>query len=155
VPLEVRPEGDGPGCAVTLRYAGGTLLKLEGKKRGLEDLGAIFLGDKGRIEIRRGSYLAEPRNLLEGAPPPTAPGPGESVAHIENFFACLRSRQRPNADVEAGHRSTTLCHLVNIGRKLGRPLRWDPAAERFLGDDEANRLLSRPRRKGYELPRIA
>jgi len=54
-----------------------------------------------------------------------------------------------------GHRSTTLCHLVNICRDLGRKLVLDPRAERFAGDEQANSLLSRPRRKGYELPRIA
>jgi hypothetical protein len=43
---------------------------------------------------------------------------------------------------------------VNIARKLDRKLRWDPKAEKFMGDEEANRMLSRPRRKGYELPRV-
>jgi hypothetical protein len=42
--------------------------------------------------------------------------------------------------------------LVNITKQLGRRLRWDPAAEKFIGDDQANALLSRPRRKGYALP---
>jgi hypothetical protein len=41
---------------------------------------------------------------------------------------------------------------VNICRDLGRKLRWDPQAEKFIGDDEADAMLSRPRRKGYELP---
>ena len=47
---------------------------------------------------------------------------------------------------------------MNIVRDIGRvgePLKWDPAAERFTNCDEANKLLSRPRRKGYELPNIA
>jgi hypothetical protein len=79
-------------------------------------------------------------------------GPGENHTHLQNFFDCIRTRRRPNADVEIGHRSNTVCHLVNIARDLGRRLTWDPKKEEFPGDAEANRLLSRPRRKGYELP---
>jgi hypothetical protein len=137
-----------------MRYANGVLLKLEGPKRGMEDLGAIFVGDKGRIEILRGDYTADPKELRENAPPVTKQGPKESIPHIENFFACIRSRKRPNADAETGHRATTLCHLVNICRGVQRKLRWDPKKEKFIGDDEANQRLSRPRRQGYELPKI-
>jgi hypothetical protein len=118
----------------------------------MEDLGAIFLGDKGKIEILRGDYTAEPKELRDGAPPVTPQGDRESIPHIQNFFDCMRSRQRPNADVEAGHRATVVCHLVNICRAVQRKLNWDPKAEKFIGDAEANKLLSRPRRKGYELP---
>jgi hypothetical protein len=64
----------------------------------------------------------------------------------------MHSRQRPVADVEIAHRSSTLCHLANIARELGRRLHWDPDKEKFIGDDQANALRSRPRRKGYELP---
>jgi predicted dehydrogenase len=154
-PVEIWPEGEGATCKVMLRYARGTILRLEGKKRGMEDLGAIFVGDKGKIEILRGDFTAEPKELREGAPPVTPQGPKESIPHIENFFACMRSRKRPNADVETGHRATNLCHLINICRTVQRRLQWDPQAEKFAGDDDANRLLSRPRRKGYELPEIA
>jgi hypothetical protein len=56
------------------------------------------------------------------------------------------------ADVEIGHRSISVCHLANITRELDRPLRWDPSNESFLGDPQANGLLTRQRRKGFELP---
>jgi hypothetical protein len=136
-----------------MRYAGGTLLKLEEPiKKDHQQLGAIFLGDKGAIQILRGNYVAVPQDLLKGAPEPTPEGPGEDRYHIQDFLDCIRTRNKPNADVEIGHRSTTVCHLVNICRELGRRLRWDPKAEKFLGDEEANQLLARPRRKGYELP---
>jgi len=46
----------------------------------------------------------------------------------------------------------SVCHLANIARQVGRRLQWDPEKEVFTGDDEANCYLSRPRRKGYELP---
>jgi predicted dehydrogenase len=159
-PVEIRPEGSGPECKVTMRYASGTLLKLhnEPRRKTHEDLGAIFVGDKGRIEILRGDFRAEPKELeaelRKKAPPVTPEGPKECKEHIENFFECLRTRKPPNADVETGHRSTTVCHLMNICREVGRKLTWDPKAETFVGDDEANGKLSRPRRKGYELPKI-
>lgn len=154
-PVEIWPEEPGPQGKVTLRYATGTLLKLEEPiRKDHSQLGAIFVGEKGRIQILRGDFVADPPELKKGAPDPTPEGPGENRFHIENFFQSMRTRRRPTADVEIGHRSTTVCHLVNICRELGRKLRWDPKRERFLGDEEANRLLSRPRRKGYELPRI-
>jgi predicted dehydrogenase len=152
-PVEIWPEDQGPRCKVTMRYANGTLLKLEGKNRSLEDLGAIFIGDKGRIEILRGDYTADLKELRDGAPPVTPQGPKESIPHIENFFECMRTRNEPNAEVETGHRATTLCHLVNICRAVQRKLQWEPKKEQFVGDDQANALLARPRRKGYELPK--
>lgn len=154
-PVEIIPEDTGPECRVTMRYANGVALKLEGANRGMEDLGAIFVGDKGRIEILRGDYTADPAALRENAPPVTPQGDHESIPHIVNFFDCVRSRRQPNADVETGHRATTLCHLVNICRTVQRKLKWDPVKEQFVGDEQANGLLARPRRKGYALPSLA
>ncbi len=139
---------------VVMRFAGGTLVKLEEPgKNSHSQLGGVFEGEKGEIQIRRGDYKANPAELRKGAPDVTPEGKGEDLFHLRNFVECVRSRKRPNADVEIAHRATTLCHLVNICRKLDRRLRWDPKAERFVGDEEANALLSRPRRKGYELPK--
>lgn len=158
-PEELWPEGKGAQCPVTMRYANGTLLKLEGPRRDHADLGAIFIGTQGKIEIKRGSYTIEPEPLAkeyEGfGPAPYPEGPGENSFHIQNFLTSMRTRLTPAADVEIGHRSTTLCHLVNITRQLGRKLKWNPKTEQFEGDAEANALLSRPRRKGFELPRIS
>jgi predicted dehydrogenase len=153
-PVEIWPEDQGPQCKVMMRYANGTLLKLEGKNRGMEDLGAIFIGDKGRIEILRGDYTSDPKELRDGAPPVTPQGPKESIPHFEDFFQGIRTGKPTHADAETGHRATTLCHLVNICRVVQRRLQWDPKTEKFLGDDQANALLSRPRRRGYELPKV-
>lgn len=139
---------------VTLRYANGTLLKLVGLRHTMEDLGAIFRGEERNIEILRGHARANPAELLRDAPADTPGGPKESVPHIANFIDCVRTRKKPAADAEVGHRATTVCHLINLCRKLGRTLRWDPKNEKFLGDDDANKLIARPRRRGYELPVI-
>ena len=71
---------------------------------------------------------------------------------MQNWLDCIKSRERPAADVEIGHRSATVCHLGNIARWVGRRLRWDPVKEYFPDDPEANAHLDRPRRKNYALP---
>jgi predicted dehydrogenase len=154
-PVEFEPESWRSTSKVFARYANGTVLKMVGPERDHADLGAIFVGEKGTIEIKRGSVTASDPELLRGAPDITPEGSGENRFHIANFFDCARSRKQPSADVETGHRSTALCHLVNMTRDLGRKLQWDPERERFAHDDQANGLLARPRRKGYELPRIS
>ncbi|MBN2325713.1 MAG: Gfo/Idh/MocA family oxidoreductase [Candidatus Omnitrophica bacterium] len=73
--------------------------------------------------------------------------------HKENFIQCIRSRERPNADIEEGHRSAILFHMGNISYRIGeRKLLFDPNAERFIGDDDANRLLKRDYREPYVIP---
>jgi len=64
-----------------------------------------------------------------------------SDSHSGNWLECIATRRCPVMDVEIGHRATSWSHLANIAYRTGRKLRWDPAAERFDGDDEANRLL--------------
>ncbi len=71
-------------------------------------------------------------------------------AHAQHFLDCIKSRQRPVADVEDGHQVTTACHLANLSMKLGRKLRWDPEKEEIIGDKEANSLLVRPYRKPWD-----
>ena len=154
-PVEIEPMEPGPKCKVALRYANGTLVSLEQEIiNDHQQLGAIFEGTNGRIQIIRGDFVTDRPELKKGAPDVTKEGPGEDVFHLQNFFSCIKSRKKPNADVEIGHRSNTVCHLVNMSRELGRKLKWDPSAEKFVGDEEANKLLSRPRRKGFELPVI-
>jgi myo-inositol 2-dehydrogenase / D-chiro-inositol 1-dehydrogenase len=68
-----------------------------------------------------------------------------------DFLSCVKSRKDPYFPVEIGHRVSTLCHLGNIALRLGRKLKWDPAAERFEKDDQANELLARPMRSPWKL----
>ena len=120
-------------------------------------LGAIFVGEKGKIEINRNKVASNPKELVRAAGNPGHNRRSESAYHLENWIECIKSRRRCNADIEIGQRATTLCYLVNIVRDVGRvgqPLKWDPVAERFTNSDEANKLLERPRRKPYELPEL-
>ena len=132
---------------VFMRYADGTLLTLGNGPPG----GAIFIGDKGRITIGRGTCHVEPEPLAQALGAIEESG---RESHMANWFACLRSRERPVADVEIGQRSTTLCHLGNIARWAGRRLRWNPERETFIDDTQANQWLSRAQRKGYQLPTL-
>ena len=82
-------------------------------------------------------------------------GQWQAKYHMQEWLDCMRTRKAPSADVEIGHRSVSICHLAIITRELNRRLKWNPEAERFIGDEEGNALLSRPRRKGYELPPVS
>jgi myo-inositol-hexaphosphate 3-phosphohydrolase len=67
-----------------------------------------------------------------------------------NFFECIRTRKDPICDVETGHRSVTICHLGAIATRLqGRKLKWDPEAELFVDDEEANAYVAREQRKPW------
>jgi len=136
---------------VSFRYANGIVVELGRGNQG----GGIFVGTDAKIEIFRGRVTSNPpelaRESLEGAPIRLY----KSNHHMQNWLDCIKTRQKPVADVETGHRSATVCHLCNIARWLNRRLRWDPDNERFPDDPEANTYLDRPRRKGYELPQIA
>jgi hypothetical protein len=111
-----------------------------------------FVGTEGTVGVGRDDYLVCNPIALE-----TRPLRGdeqhlyESTSHHSDFFQCVRTRQRPIADVEIGHRSATVGHLCGIARQLRRPLRWDPVKEDVVDDPVASRLLDRPRRAPYAL----
>ncbi len=159
-PVEFWPLGEGSNGPVAFKYANGVEVRMELAKG--PHGGAIFTGEKGKIEINRNKYTTNPKDLVKNAPSQAeldkwnddrdARSLWQAGYHIQNWLDSIKSRQKPVADVEIGHRSISVAHLVNITRELGRKLRWDPGKEQFVGDEEANKLVSRPRRKGYELP---
>jgi len=154
-PVEIWPVTPGPNGKVSMRYANNVVVNYESSS--VPDGGAMFVGEKGKLTIDRNDFTAEPADLAKDAPERAVrqkwEGPGWiSRPHIQNWLECIKTRRKPNADVEIGHRSITVCHLANIAREIGRKLRWDPEKEKFIGDEEANTYLDRPKRKGYELP---
>jgi hypothetical protein len=147
----------GPRAKVSMRFASGTVLKLHLDGDHGPGLGAIFVGDKGSIEINRNMIRSTPKELTKGMEQ-ILPGEGRGTElHVRNWLQSIASRKRCTADIEYGQRSTTLCYLTNIVREVGKAgekLRWDPAAERFTNCDEGNKLLDRERRKGWALPQL-
>ena len=136
---------------INFKYANDVVLRLSGTDARLGG-GATFIGDKGQITIFREGYECNPKGLDEEPLPANAVRVYQSDNHMQNFFDCVRSRKDPIMHVENGHRVATLCHLGNIARWLGRPLKWDPKKEVFPGDEEANQFVDVPKRKGYEIP---
>jgi len=108
--------------------------------------GILFEGERGHVFVSRTRMAAEPRSLLTdgfGAGDVVLP---ESRSHDLDFLAAVREGRDPLVTIEIGHRSATMCHMGNIAMVLGRELAWDPKAEMFVGDDEANRLQARAHR---------
>ncbi|MCA9185596.1 MAG: Gfo/Idh/MocA family oxidoreductase [Pirellulaceae bacterium] len=162
-PVELWPIDSGTPGQVVARYDTGVevhfVLEMGRGPMG----GAVFVGEHGKLEINRNKVTSNPpeiaQEILKALDVPEEERKwSDSLAlwqarwHMQNWIDCIRSRQQPVADVEIGHRSITVCHLVNITRQLGRRLAWDAAAEQFRGDDQANALLHRERRSGFELP---
>ncbi|MGA2772808.1 MAG: hypothetical protein ABSG26_18525 [Bryobacteraceae bacterium] len=87
-----------------------------------------------------------------GAAGPVVKASGGS--HEGNFIECIKTRQKPNSDIEIGRLSTMLCHLGNISYKLHRPVDFDPKTETFPNDKEADRLLTKQYRPSYGLPEV-
>jgi predicted dehydrogenase len=155
-PTELWPEEPGPNGKVSMRYADGTVVAFELPNTGPMG-GAIFVGEDCKMEINRNKFATNPKDFVTDAPPAEVQGKWEGDGwiarpHIQNWLDCIKTRELPNADVEIGHRSISVCHLVNITREAGRKLKWNPETEQFEGDADANKLLDRPRREGYELP---
>jgi predicted dehydrogenase len=118
-----------------------------------EGEGVILYGDQGYIVIgnsRWRAYSPKHEVLAQGS------GSNDGHTHIRNFLDCVRSRKRPNADLETvGHPSSVLCHAGNIAWRVGRTLVLDPATETFVGDEAANALRTRPEyRKPWALPEV-
>jgi predicted dehydrogenase len=159
-PIYTEPEGKERGdkmCSepkLFFRYAGDIVMELVDKTPAGEkppSFGGIIMGEKGKFTIDRGRISSNPEELAENIMRQRPRGVNSN--HIANWLACIRSRKQPNADVEIGHRSATVCHLGNIARWTGRRLKWDPVREVFPEDKEANEFLDRARRKPWELPK--
>lgn len=110
-----------------------------------------FKGTEGTILVRKYHPLvSNPPSLAEeplGKDDRRAPA---SVHALRNWLDAIKTRKEPINPAETGHRSATVCHLANIGYKLRRKLTWDPAKEQFIGDNEANKLVTRRARRGWE-----
>lgn len=158
LPIEYEPLAGGIVC----RYANGVKLVLDFLKtpfaerpgwvqqlgtcpvRFVGDEGSVETGDSGGIEVSSAALKSEVNK------------PGKKVvgldvgAHARNFFDCMRSRSQTAANSQVMRRSHIACHAAALAWILQRPLKLDPVKEEFIGDDEANRLRTRPARDPWK-----
>ena len=106
----------------------------------------VFEGTGGKILVSRNKLssvqekaIANPRRVYE------------SSDHKKNWLDCIKSGKETICPAEIGHRSASICHLGNIGYRLGRKLKWDPEKELFVGDEKANKELSREPRAKWKI----
>ncbi len=145
------------------RYANGVEMTVSDQGRN----GVMFSGSEGRIFVNRGTVSGKAVEELDGNPlrredfsvydfdnldrPERAGKLDAIINHMGNFFDCIQTRRTPISDVASQHRSVSTCHLGNMAMKLGRTLNWDPQQQRFVDDAEADSLLARQQRSGYEV----
>ena len=165
-PVELIHPSSGQYPTLTYRYANGTLFHLVRGWREVKSLyhavpkdatiggnfGGVIVGERGWVTSMSGHEVTGgPESLMKEMQaadlPVTVPG-GD---HHGNWLHCIRTRTKPSSHEEIGHRAAALGHLTIIAHKLGRSLKWDPVAERFPEDDQANRLLARARRPGWHI----
>jgi len=125
------------------------------------DNGVLIEGDKGRIFVSRGKLAGKPvEDLADNPLPEDAISKvykglpiefNERKAHWANFLHCVRERKEPISDVHSHMEALNVCHLAGIAARLGRTIQWDGQAEQITVDDQANSMLSRPYREGYEI----
>jgi hypothetical protein len=143
-PVKVEPPAEGDS-GLKFTYANGVEMFHGGPS------GCTFEGELGTIYVDRGKLESTPESIVKTPLEEGAPRVEHATDHGRNWLDAIKSRQKPICDVEVGHRSASVCHLANLGYQLRRTLTWDPAAERFSGDDEANALLNREARSPWNV----
>jgi len=112
-----------------------------------------FVGTEGTIGVSRGGkfYSSNPK-LANTSFKNSDQKLYVSNKHEQNWIDSMYSRKQTICPAAVGHRTATICQLAGIAERLERPVHWDPKIQQIVGDEEAKRWMSRPRRAGYELP---
>lgn len=113
--------------------------------------GITFEGAEGSVFVDREKIEAKPESLLKWTPGPNDVRLYKSDNHGRNFLDCIKSRKETICPVEVAQRSDTICQVSDIAIRLGRKMKWDPEKERFIGDSEADKMLSKPMREPWHL----
>jgi len=144
-PWPPHPDAVGPWGRVEMAYADGCRIIIESGEWGerITQGKPYFEGPKGKI-LKGGK--TDPAGLLDALP--TLPDPAPM---IRDFHVSVKTRQKFGLNEDTSHRSNMLVHLANIAIRVGRKLRFDPVAERFVGDEQANRLIDQPMRAPWHL----
>jgi predicted dehydrogenase len=133
-------------------YANGVVMTCRQKpgSKGNEQ-GTEFIGEKGSLFVYRGGIKTNPPELLKDITLPKIVSSQANIAHVNDFYDCVKSRKTPVADINIGHRSATVCHLGNIAVRSGKKIQWDPKAQQIIGDPEAAKWQTKEYRKPWVL----
>ena len=137
---------------IVCRYADGVELEINSDGRN----GVMLEGTEGRIFVNRGTCSGAAVENLNSHPlhadafRDVYKG-SEPVNHFQNFFECVKARSEPISDVFSHHRALSTCHLAAIAARLNQKLHWDPAQETIQSNSQAESLIGRERRKGFEI----
>jgi hypothetical protein len=148
-PVELFME-DGFSC---YKYASGVVVygkPYPGEPTG-GDGGACFVGTAGRIAVDRDNLVSDPPDLAREPLRPNEVHLYHSNSHSGNFLQCVRTRQPTICTAAIAQRAASALLLGGVVKQLKRTLKWDPVAQRFPDDDEANRLLSFARRPPWNV----
>ena len=138
-PWPQHPDAVGPYGWVELTFADGLRIIVTGGKW---DKARKYDRPKKRSMVGAKDLDEEGRKKLAALPPPEPLIP---------FAEAIRTRQQAGGNAESSHRVTTALHLANIAIRVGRKIRWDPAREQIVGDEEANRFVNLPMRAPWHL----
>lgn len=139
-PVEIWME-QGRSC---YRYASGVVVY--GKPYPNEPIGAeggaCFVGTGGRIAVDRNALVSYPPEIVLEPLQPDELHLYHSESHSGNFLECIRTRKKPICDADIAYRSASALLLGGVAKQLNRNLKWDPVAQQFVNDEQADRLLS-------------
>ena len=134
---------DFPGCTLVWEHRIWAKKDIEGINWGI-----ALHGEKGTMIFDGKGW-----HIRDGVEASEKEGTGIETAHVKNFIDAIRTGSALTADIEEGHKSTRLCHLGNIAFRTSKTLKFDAKTE-TLGDADADKLLGRDYRKGFELPKV-
>ena len=155
-PMEVSAKGEFPdrglfnvhvGYGGSAKYANGVEVVSKNGSTGVK-----FICEDGEAYCRRGGFTCSNPELLRRKPTDAEVALYESRNHMEDFLSSAHQGKDPACPVEVGHRSNTVCVLHHLSMKLdGRTIKWDPAAEKVIGDTEAADMVAIPFRDPWKL----
>ena len=154
-PVEYEPEGMGGDTPYTIhcRYANG--LKLVMRDKGFLGVGSCTFrveGEQGWVETGDTGRVETSDNLKgENLSVPQQESSLSTTYHVRDFLDCVKTRQQPKSNALAAAQAHIACHAAYIAFQLGRKLTFDPARDRFVNDDQANRMRSRAMREPWRL----
>jgi len=157
-PVEVEGTAEFPDdglcdCAtswdVKMKYSNGTRVLFKDSNQNKQ--GVVFEGENGWVFVNRGVLEANPKSLLSEKIEPNEINLPVSTHHQQNFIDCVKSRSKPVSPIESAVCSDITCQLSDIATRTGHKLKWDPQAEKFIGDELASGMLKRAMRSPWHL----